>query len=70
MLRLYYNHDMNRFITYLRDTKTELNHVSWPTQRQTIIYTALVIVLSIVTAVYLGVADYGFSQGLDFILFR
>lgn len=59
---------MNRFINYLRDTRGELVHVSWPTQRQTIIYTLLVILLSIVTAIYLGVLDFGFARGLDYLI--
>lgn len=59
---------MNRFFNYLADTRGELKHVSWPTQRQTMIYTILVIVLSIVTAVYLGVLDFGFTKGLDYLV--
>ncbi len=61
---------MNRFLNYLRDTRGELKHVSWPTQKQTIIYTAIVIAVSIVTALYLGVLDYGLTRGLDALLFR
>lgn len=56
---------MNRLINYLRDTRAELKHVSWPTQRQTIMYTALVILLSVVTSLYLGLFDYLFTHGLD-----
>jgi preprotein translocase subunit SecE len=59
---------MNRFFNYLSDTRGELKHVSWPTQRQTMIYTTLVIVLSIVTALYLGALDYLFGRGLDFLI--
>lgn len=56
---------MNRLINYLRDTRAELKHVSWPTQKQTVMYTALVIMLSIVTALYLGFFDFLFTRGLD-----
>jgi preprotein translocase subunit SecE len=59
---------MNRFINYLRDTRGELKHVSWPTQRQTIIYTALVVLISIVTSIYLGILDYAFAEGLAFLV--
>lgn len=59
---------MNTFFNYLSDTRGELKHVSWPTQRQTMIYTALVILLSIVTALYIGVLDFGFSKGLDYLI--
>lgn len=53
------------FLQYLKDTRGELNHVAWPTRVQTIIYTALVILLSIVVAVYLGVFDYLFTTALS-----
>lgn len=52
---------MSRFINYLKDTKGELVHVSWPTRRQAIALTVLVIVLSILVALYLGFFDYLFS---------
>lgn len=52
---------MNRFISYLRATRAELNHVSWPTQTQTIVFTAVVLVLSALTGVYLGIFDYLFT---------
>jgi len=59
---------MNALLNYLRDTRGEVKHVSWPTQRQTIIYTTLVVVISIVTSLYLGVLDYLFTQGLAFLV--
>lgn len=59
---------MNRLLNYLRATKGELKHVSWPTQRQTTIYTVLVIVLSIVTAMYLGLLDGILLRALNIIL--
>ena len=60
---------MHRFINYLKDTRAELVHVTWPTRSQTIGYTAVVIAVSIVTAAYLGFFDYLFSLILQkFIL--
>lgn len=52
-------------IQYFKDTRGELRHVSWPTQKQTIIFTVLVALISILMAVYLGVFDYLFSEGLN-----
>ena len=60
---------MNRLINYLRDTRGELSHVSWPTQRQTIIYTVIVIILSILTGIYLGLLDFVFTEALDLLVF-
>ncbi len=51
-------------IQYLKDTRGELNHVAWPTRIQTIVFTILVIAISIFTALYLGLADYLLTSGL------
>ncbi|KKW09713.1 MAG: Preprotein translocase, SecE subunit [Parcubacteria group bacterium GW2011_GWB1_49_7] len=60
---------MNRFINYVKDTRGEMSHVSWPTKRQAIVFTAIVIVVSIVVAAYLGLFDYVLSLILQkFIL--
>ena len=56
---------MNRLMNYFRATRGELKHVSWPTQRQTIVYTLLVIVVSVATAVYVGVLDGVLAEALD-----
>jgi preprotein translocase subunit SecE len=44
-------------VDYLRDTKGELKHVSWPTRKQAVNYTVLVFAISIVTALFLGFFD-------------
>ena len=52
-------------INYIKDTKGELKHVSWPTKSQTIWSTIIVIVVSLVVAFFLGFFDYLFSMGLE-----
>ena len=52
---------MNKLIQYVKDTKGELKHVSWPTQKQTVIFTTLVILVSIFIAAFLGVFDFLFT---------
>ena len=51
-------------IQYLKDTRGELHHVAWPTRIQTMVYTGLVIAISIFIALYLGFFDYIFTTGL------
>ena len=46
---------------YLKEVRAELRHVSWPTRRMVVVYTAVVIGISLVTAAYLGILDYIFS---------
>jgi preprotein translocase SecE subunit len=53
------------FIDYLKDTRAELRHVAWPTQTQTIVFTVLVVVISVFTSLYLGFFDYLFTGTLQ-----
>jgi preprotein translocase SecE subunit len=59
---------MDRFIKYLKATAAEMKHVSWPTQNQTIIYSALVIAICGIVAVLLGLFDYVFTGLLNRIV--
>ena len=53
---------------YLKETKAELIHVSWPTRKQAIVYTIVVIVISFATAFFLGAFDYIFSTLLQKVI--
>lgn len=46
---------------YIKDTRGELKHVSWPTRRQAIAYTLTVIAISVGVSLYLGLFDYIFT---------
>ena len=56
-------------INYFKDTKSELKHVSWPTKEQTINFTIIVVLVSLITGLLLGLFDIVFQFGLkSFIL--
>jgi preprotein translocase subunit SecE len=57
-----------KIITYLRETKTELKHVIWPTRQQAILLTIAVLLISGILAYLLGLFDFLFSKGLETIL--
>lgn len=59
---------MSQITEYLKDTKTELKHVIWPTRGQAIFYTLIIIVLSVAVAYFLGIFDFIFSKGLEKII--
>jgi preprotein translocase subunit SecE len=59
---------MSRFINYIKDTKAELKHVSWPTGRQAVTATVLVVLISLVVALFTGALDYVFTQVLNWII--
>jgi preprotein translocase subunit SecE len=53
-----------KLIEYIKDTRAELVHVSWPTRKQAVAYTIIVVVISLAVSFYLGLLDALFSQGL------
>ncbi|MFA6297407.1 MAG: preprotein translocase subunit SecE [Candidatus Paceibacterota bacterium] len=55
-------------LKYFKDTKTEMKHVTWPTMRQAVIYTIIVIVAAISVSLVLGLFDYLFSLGIQKII--
>ena len=55
-------------INYINETIGELKHVNWPTRKQVIYFTILVIIISIVVAVFLGVFDATFNSLLKYLL--
>lgn len=59
---------MAKIIEFLKETKTELKHVNWPSRSQVIFYTLITILLSGFVAYFLGFFDYLFSLGLGKVL--
>jgi preprotein translocase subunit SecE len=53
---------------HFKEVRAEMRHVSWPTRQQTIIYTIVVVVVSLATAAYLGLLDYVFQIALQHII--
>ena len=48
---------MESVITFLREVRAELAKVTWPTRRQMVLYTAVVLGLCLAFAIYLGGID-------------
>ena len=61
---------MNKVFTFLAEAKVELSRVNWPTRKQLIRYTLLVIVISVVVAAFLGGLDISFSSLVERFLIR
>ena len=55
---------------YIKDTRGEMRHVNWPTRKQALNYTLLVIGVSVATALLLALADYVFGLGLEKFIFQ
>lgn len=52
---------LNKIITFLKETKVELKKVNWPTRKQSIKYTLIVIGVSLTVAIFLGGLDFLFT---------
>jgi preprotein translocase SecE subunit len=48
-------------IQFLREVKTELKKVTWPSRRDTVAGTAVVLVAVFIIAIFLGIVDSGLS---------
>lgn len=57
-------------LKYLKETKSELKEVSFPSTSQTIMYTVIVVAVSIIVAVTLGLTDFGLREALTKLLAR
>lgn len=57
-----------KLVEYLKNTKAEFKHVSWPTRKQAITFTIIVVVISFAVALYLGFFDFIFSKILEFFI--
>lgn len=55
-------------VQFLRDAKMELKKVKWPTKKELMAATVMVIVLVLIVAFYLGVVDFGLIKLLEYIL--
>jgi len=55
-------------IQFLREVKVELKKVTWPTRKQTMGSTVVVIILVMIISLFLGVVDAGLSGLLRLVL--
>ncbi len=65
---LFSNRYLQQAIQFLREVKIELKKVTWPSRKQTMGSTAVVIVLVIIIAFFLGAIDIGLSRLIRLVL--
>ena len=61
---------MDKITQFLREVRVELSKVSWPTKNQTVLYTLVVIGISLFVAVFLGLLDFGYKTIIDKFLLK
>jgi preprotein translocase subunit SecE len=53
---------------FLREVKTELKKVTWPSRKDTLAGTGLVLVAVFIIALFLGIVDSGLSNLIRWVL--
>lgn len=53
-----------RITQYLKETRAEMANIKWPTRKETIIHTVLVIVISVAVGAFLSSLDLGFGRAV------
>ena len=61
---------INKIIQFFIEAKAEMFKVNWPTKKQTVNYTLLVIAVSLVIAAFLGGLDWIFSYILKTFIIK
>lgn len=59
---------MDAFANYIKATAAEMKQVKWPTRQQAAFYSLLVVVISVITALYAGAFDYIFGQFINYVI--
>ena len=47
---------------FLKEAKIELKKVTWPTPKQTLASTSVVIIVVVIVSLFLGIVDFGISK--------
>jgi len=59
---------VDQSVQFLREVKVELKKVAWPSRKQTIGSTAVVLILVFIIAAFLGIVDMGLSGLVRLVL--
>ena len=57
-----------KIVRFLKEAKIELKKVTWPTPRQTLASTSVVIIVVIIVSIFLGIVDFGLSKAIRLVL--
>jgi len=60
----------DKFAIFLKEVRVEMKKVNWPTRKETLRYTLIVIGVSLVVATYLGGLDVIFNKILNQIILK
>jgi len=53
---------MSKLINFLKEVRVEMKKVNWPSRHETLKYTIIVVISSVIVAIFLGSMDFIFSK--------
>ena len=59
---------IQKIIQFIKEAKIELKKVTWPTPKQTLASTAVVIIIVFIVSIYLGIVDFVLAKLVKFVL--
>ena len=57
-----------KIVQFLKEAKVELKKVTWPTPKQTMASTSVVIIVVIIVSAFLGIVDFGLAKVIRLVL--
>lgn len=61
---------LNWLKNYLKETRFELQKVSWPTRQEAMRYLVTILIFSSIMAAFLGLFDFAFLQVVERIIIK
>ncbi len=55
---------MQKIIRFLKETRTELTKVTWPTKNEIIGSTVVTVVVSLILSIFVGIVDFILDKGV------
>jgi preprotein translocase subunit SecE len=59
---------VKKLTDYIKESITELKKVTWPTRKQTLNYTLLIIGISLGLSAFIGIIDYILTLGVQQVI--
>jgi len=57
-------------VKFLKEVKSELRQVTWPTKKEVVRLTGMVVAISLIVGVYIGALDFIFTKLVEFAVRR
>lgn len=57
-------------VKFLKEVKSELKQVTWPTKKDVTRLTSIVVAISLVVGIYIGILDFVFTKLIQLVVKR